>query len=209
MKSNSKFLFPTHSFDTLVDLRSFEGANNRLPFRAIEPGSVSAYANTVVRLVLFLRRHNAAPLPGVPAISADIADALAHLPHVPTATNVRDLLRSVFTPSHPPAQRQDELLTWFVRLVAHSSASSFNIGVANHTLVHLVYCARYGIKEKKRNQKMKQKKTHQPKKNQMCTKKKLSFLVNLRFCLFKKKCSHTQSGCCVAVAAVKRALGQP
>lgn len=127
-----------------MEVKSFEGKQNRLPFKALQPTSVSSYRGDLVRLVLFLQRHQQHPLYGLPAITGELATAITSLGITPTRRQITALLLAVFEPPVAPVAgaRSSDVSMWFCRLLSFANATVFRPDVTSHVAVHLIYSAR-------------------------------------------------------------------
>lgn len=119
-----------YSFDHLVDIKSHEAGSNVKPFRALQPASVDAYANTLVRLMLYIHRQRKAPMRGVPPLTNDVAHASCP----------QDILQALLRPQS--TDRTSDAIQWFLRLFGFTGSSVFDLVSVHKAAVHLQYAAR-------------------------------------------------------------------
>jgi hypothetical protein len=104
----------TFRFDDLVELRSFEGSRNVMPFMALQPLSIPEYTKTAVRMTLFVYRQLSSPVHGLPELVPDVVAAFQTLPQVIDNQHILKALRTVFQPhSNPLLTRSADLLQWY------------------------------------------------------------------------------------------------
>lgn len=133
-----------HSFDDLVDVRSFEEASlhNRLPFLPLKESTVQRYAITLSALVNYaIKLHLNHPGDDVvPQLSESESEAVTTYVANPTTATAANLVLGLFEAT--TRDRGATTVAWFVRLHVHVTGH-LHLGALRHGIVHLIYAVRW------------------------------------------------------------------